>query len=196
MTEERTATSVGYLYVTVNQVDGTHYIGQSTRLDDHSIATYLGSGDLFVRALDEFGVENFEKFVIGYFDDPTMLAYAEVCAIAKLRADDVLLYNAGVGGPRWQLQFIRAMVEQFGVSPRTPDAWFDAVMSHPAEVKRMLAESAATGGDTFYFEYEAQLRQTQDLSGECPSCGSVSGSVCRTKTGNPTKNHAKRARAV
>ena len=32
---------IGYLYVTESEVDGMFYVGQSSRMDDHSVATYL-----------------------------------------------------------------------------------------------------------------------------------------------------------
>lgn len=183
---------IGYLYVTESAVDGMLYVGQSSKIDEHSVATYLGSGDYFDHALAKHGVENFTKTILGYFDDQADLDYAEVHEIARLRADGCALYNGGVGGPRAQRAFIRSMIERFGVIPQVPDEWFAAVESNADVVRAMIAEGANVSSDDFYVEYEAQLRQTQDLSGECPRCGAVVGSVCRTKTDKPSRNHVKR----
>ena len=183
---------IGYLYVTESKVDGMFYVGQSSRIDEHSVATYLGSGDYFAQALAQHGAENFTKTILGYFDEQADLDYAEVHAIARLRAHGCDLYNGGVGGPRAQRQFIRAMFERFGVFPTMTDAWLAAVETNVQEVRALIAKGAEVSSDDFYVEYEAQLLQTQDLTGECPRCGAAVGAVCRTRTDKPSRNHVKR----
>ncbi|MFT3888934.1 MAG: hypothetical protein QM713_12330 [Arachnia sp.] len=183
---------IGYLYVTESAVDHFLYVGQSSRMDERSLATYLGSGDYFTRALAEHGEQNFSKTILDFYEDQTELDYAEVYTIARLRAEGFHLYNGGVGGPRAHGPFIRTMFEHYRVMPRMTDAWLAAVADNRAEVIEILAAGHDTPTDDFYREYEVQLLQTQDLSGDCPSCGSVAGAVCRTKTDKPARNHAKR----
>lgn len=185
--------NVGYLYVTRNLVDDVLYVGQSSKMDERSLASYLGSGDYFRQALAEHGESNFAKTILDYYDDSSELDYAEVHTIARLRAEGLDLYNGGVGGARTQQQFIRAMFERFGVLPNVRREWFSAVDTHHDEVRELILCAAAdTDTDAFYRELEMQLRLTQDLTGPCPRCGANSGLVCRTKTGNPSKNHAGR----
>ena len=184
--------SVGYLYVPSNTVDDLLYVGQSSKVDEQSAATYLGSGDYFTNAIAEHGAENFTKTILGYYEDQAELDYAEVHTIARLRAEGFDLYNGGVGGPRAQRTFVHAMFQRFGALPPLRAEWFDAVDGNPDEVKELIAAGDDVSTDDFYRELEAQLLITQDLSGECSRCGAVVGAVCRTRTGNPSRNHVRR----
>ena len=186
---------VGYLYVTSNSVDDLLYVGQSSQMDEGSVATYLGSGDYFKQALAEHGEQSFSKTILGYYDDQTELDYAEIHAIARLKAEGIPLYNGGVGGPRAQRDFVMAMFRRFRVVPMLTEQWFEAVDKNHDEVRDLIAASAEVTVDAFYVELEAQLLQTQDLSGECPGCGAAVGAVCRTKTDKPSRNHVKRPTA-
>lgn len=183
---------IGYLYVTRNAVDDVLYVGQSSQMTEHKVATYLGSGDYFTQAITKHGEQAFSKTILGYYDDQAELDYAEVFTIARLRAEGFDLYNGGVGGPRTQRQFIVAMFDRFNVVPDLRDEWFSAIAENRDEVKEFIAYGADVSTDDFYCELEAQLRQTQDVTGECSRCGATPGAVCRTKTGNPSRNHAGR----
>lgn len=184
--------TVGYLYVTSNSVDDLLYVGQSSKMDERSVATYLGSGDYFTKAIAEYGPEAFEKTILGCYDDQAELDYAEVHAIARLKAEGIPLYNGGVGGPRAQRDFVMAMFRRFRVVPMLAEQWFEAVAENHDEVRDMIATCGDVSTDDFYRVLEAQLLQTQDLSRECPGCGAAVGAVCRTKTDKPSRNHVKR----
>lgn len=184
--------NVGYLYVTSNSVNDTLYVGQSSKMDEHSLTTYLGSGDYFTKAIAEHSVDAFSKTILGYYNDQAELDYAEVHTIARMRAEGLNLYNGGVGGPRAQKPFVRTMFERFGVLPPMCNEWFNAIDANPVEVKEMVAAGSQVPTDDFYRELEAQLLLTQDLSGGCSSCGAAIHTVCRTKTGNPSRNHVAR----
>ncbi|WMY79417.1 hypothetical protein [Citricoccus sp. I39-566] len=168
------------------------YVGQSGRLDPKSVSEYLGSGDLMLQAIDRYGESHFQKKVLNYFDDQNELDYEEIRTIAELRSRGVDLYNSGVGGPRAQTQFVSAMATTFGVLPYMIAEWHDVVETHAEDVKKLLASIEPPSADDFYIEYERQLRVTQDLSRPCARCGSGVDEVCRTRTGNPTRNHARR----
>lgn len=183
---------VGYLYVTSNTIDDALYVGQSSKMDDHSLATYVGSGDYFTKAIAEHGADAFTKTILGFYDDQAELDYAEVHTIARLQAEGIPLHNGGVGGPRAQSQFIRSMFNRFRVVPMLTKQWFEAVDENHDEVRDLIAAGADVSNDDFYRDLEAQLLQTQDLSGECPGCGATVGAVCRTKTDKPSRNHVKR----
>lgn len=184
--------TVGYLYLTRNSANGVLYVGQSARLDPLSIQTYLGSGDLMRQAIDEIGAQNFHKEVLGYFDDQASLDYAEILKIAELRNAGEALYNSGVGGPRAEQGFKRAMRSEFGVIPQMTNEWLDAIAKSPTEVRNILTNLEVPTTDDFYRELETQLLVTQDLSSVCPRCNAIAGEVCRTKTGKPSRNHSKR----
>lgn len=187
---------VGYLYVTSNTIDDLLYVGQSSKMDDHSLATYVGSGDYFKKAIAEYGAAAFTKTVLGYYDDQAELDYAEVHTIARLHAAGISLHNGGVGGPRAQSQFIRSMFERFRVVPMFTEQWFAAIDENHDEVRELIATGADVSNDEFYRDLYTQLLQTQDLSAECPGCGASVGAVCRTKTDKPSRNHAKRPTRV
>lgn len=53
----------GFIYVTVNKINGNKYVGQKTwgGIDPE---TYLGSGTYFRRAVRKYGRENFERYII------------------------------------------------------------------------------------------------------------------------------------
>ena len=182
----------GYLFVTTDIDQSMAYVGQSARLDPKSVSEYLGSGDLMLQAIDRYGESHFQKKVLGYFDDQNELDYQEIRTIAELRSQGVNLYNSGVGGPRAETRFVRAMATTFGVMPFMITQWHDVLETHAEEVKKLLATIEPPSTDEFYVEYERQLRVTQDLSRPCTRCGSGTNEVCRTKTGNPARNHARR----
>ncbi|WP_409305714.1 NUMOD3 domain-containing DNA-binding protein [Peribacillus sp. SCS-155] len=50
----------GYVYVTINQINGKKYIGRHTRW----IKKYVGSGIRLRQAINKYGIENFETYII------------------------------------------------------------------------------------------------------------------------------------
>ncbi|MGW9550875.1 hypothetical protein ACWG8W_07455 [Citricoccus zhacaiensis] len=182
----------GYWFITTDRDQSMAYVGQSARLDPKSVLEYLGSGDLMLQAIDQYGESHFQKKVLGYFDDQNELDYLEIRTIANSRSQGVNLYNSGVGGPRAEGRFVRAMATTFSVLPTMVTEWHDVVETHAEEVKKLLASIEPPSTDEFYVEYERQLRVTQDLSRPYIRCGSSVNEACRTKTGNPARNHARR----
>lgn len=184
--------SVGYLYVTTNTANDHAYVGQSSKLDEDSVKNYLGSGDYLRVAIEKFGRDKFSKQILAYFDDQAELDYAELLRIAQYRAAGISLYNGGVGGPRAQSGFINAMLRKFGVMPLMTQEWLETIETHPESVKDLLSRGHDVSSQDFYHNLEQQLRITQDLSRDCPRCGALIGDVCRTNSGNPSRNHVGR----
>lgn len=56
----------GYVYLTINNINGKVYVGQKT--SDEYVPTYLGSGVLIREAVEEFGFENFTNKIIDIAD--------------------------------------------------------------------------------------------------------------------------------
>lgn len=52
----------GYIYITINLINGKKYLGLSTFKDGWQ--DYLGSGKAFKKALKKYGKENFEKHIV------------------------------------------------------------------------------------------------------------------------------------
>ena len=65
---------MGFIYIWENKVDGKKYLGKSQNRPE---STYKGSGKYFNRALKKYGLENFERTIIEYCDDPKELIKRE-----------------------------------------------------------------------------------------------------------------------
>jgi uncharacterized protein involved in tolerance to divalent cations len=55
------------VYKTVNLVNGKFYIG--VHKTDNPNDDYLGSGKLIIRAIEKYGLQNFQKIILETFDD-------------------------------------------------------------------------------------------------------------------------------
>lgn len=70
----------GFIYETTNNLDDRKYIGshkRSQNLEDPDDSWYLGSGDLFMRALLLYGRENFSRVILQECDSEEELIKAE-----------------------------------------------------------------------------------------------------------------------
>lgn len=65
---------MGFIYIWENKINGKKYLGKSQGKPDSS---YKGSGKYFNRALKKFGIENFERTIVEYCDDPKELIKRE-----------------------------------------------------------------------------------------------------------------------
>ena len=187
--------TIGYVYITSNDINDLVYVGQSTRLDPENLRTYLGGGDYLRNAMEELGREHFRKRIVSYHDTREDLDYAELLLIAEMRVAGANLLNSGHGGPRFEWPFMKAMSERFG-PPESREEWLATIRDNPEEVKRLLAVGYSVSTEDAYRELEMQLMATQDLSMPCEKCGAEIGAVCRTNTGNPARNHAARRSAL
>lgn len=84
------------LYKITNLVNGKMYIGQhvTENLDDG----YMGSGKLMKYALSKYGVENFRKEWLGFYEDEEELNYMERVFVDQTWVDRADTYNLKVGG--------------------------------------------------------------------------------------------------
>ncbi|MER1985075.1 MAG: GIY-YIG nuclease family protein [Solibacillus sp.] len=54
----------GFVYVTINKINGKGYIGKCIYHRQNNWETYLGSGTYLKRAIKKYGKENFEKIIL------------------------------------------------------------------------------------------------------------------------------------
>lgn len=90
----------GFIYVTINRINGRKYIGMcSFEKDTSQNYTYLGSGTLLKRAIRKNGRENFTRVILEQCETFEDLSTAEQKWITMLNAvDSDEFYNLSFGG--------------------------------------------------------------------------------------------------
>ena len=117
-----------YIYLTTNLVNGKKYIGAHYGgLDDF----YLGSGNIFKKAVELYGRKNFHKEILEICEDYNSMNIAERKWIKEYNAvESNEFYNIADGG--------------FNSNPL-------AGMSEEAKIERSKKISEATKGEKNYF---------------------------------------------
>jgi len=90
---------MNYLYKITNIINNKIYVGvhQTDSIDDR----YMGSGTAIIRAIKKYGIENFRKDILEFFDTYEMALEAEELIVDKkfiLREDVYNLRTGGIGG--------------------------------------------------------------------------------------------------
>lgn len=90
---------IGWIYLTTNLVNGKIYIGQHViSSDKRANATYIGSGELFKRALNKYGKENFKRKILRVCYTQKELNTWEYVYIKKYKSQDKNIgYNIADG---------------------------------------------------------------------------------------------------
>lgn len=90
---------MNYLYQITNLINNKIYIGVHTT--DNINDGYMGSGTAIKRAIKKYGIENFKKDIMGFFDTRELVLTEEekiVDAGFVMRADTYNLRTGGIGG--------------------------------------------------------------------------------------------------
>lgn len=131
----------GFVYETVNLVNGKKYIGK--RVYNKGWEKYLGSGQILKLAIKKYGRENFQRVILKECSSAQELEEAERFYIALYGAvEDPNYYNLAEGG----------------TGGRTTKAG----LNHPKSNKRLIC--AYHIGDNIIYEFYTQ-RYAQDLIG-------------------------------
>ena len=85
----------GYVYITVNLINGKKYIGQHKGTFNPN---YLGSGKLIRRAIKKYGKESFTVSILEYASTREKLNELEISYIEKLKSSGEEHYNLAKGG--------------------------------------------------------------------------------------------------
>lgn len=84
------------VYKTTNKVNGKYYIGVHKTSDLYD--DYLGSGKYLKRAIEKYGIENFEKEIIDIFDSPEEAYTLEKILVTFELIETGQIYNLTEGG--------------------------------------------------------------------------------------------------
>lgn len=123
----------GYVYKTINLVNGKIYIGQHK--SDKFDYTYLGSGVKLRNAIRKYGVQNFKVEVICWCETKHEIDYKERFCITFFKSqDDRIGYNIADGGEGGNIFSTLSSDRKLQVSSRLKQVWLDRT----AEEKRQL----------------------------------------------------------
>ena len=85
-----------YIYLTTNLINGKIYIGQhkSEKYD----SSYYGSGKILKSAINKYGIENFSKVILKFFDDKKSAEEYERFLVNEEYVNREDTYNLTIGG--------------------------------------------------------------------------------------------------
>jgi len=144
-----------YLYKITNNINGKIYVGVHSTEDMND--GYMGSGDLILKAIDKYGVDNLNKDILFQFDDreSAFMCESEIVDDEFVRRKDT--YNLNVGG--------NAPPSARG---RTP--WNKGSVM-PDGVKNKISESVKGVNNHFYGKShtdESRRKMSDSHKGEIP----------------------------
>lgn len=94
----------GYIYITINLINGKRYIGKNK--SDNEKNNYLGSGKILKKSINKYGKENFKKEILIKCNTLEELNEYEKYFIKKYnainRSDFYNIAEGGTGGRTWQ----------------------------------------------------------------------------------------------
>lgn len=86
-----------HIYKTQNKINNKLYIGQCSKPVNES-KNYYGSGTILKRAINKYGVDNFEKTILEFCPTQEILNTSEIYWIDKLNSMAPIGYNLTLGG--------------------------------------------------------------------------------------------------
>lgn len=83
-----------YIYLVVNELTGTTYVGQHRSNPDESWRAYMGSGSYLKTEAKAYGVENFSKKLLAWAENGLEAKFIEARFIAKALGKPTYCYNS------------------------------------------------------------------------------------------------------
>lgn len=85
-----------YLYKIINKINGKFYIGvhKTSNLEDD----YMGSSKILTRAINKYGIDNFTKEILEYFDNEEQMYKREKEIVNPELIKSKKSYNVNIGG--------------------------------------------------------------------------------------------------
>lgn len=103
---------IGYIYLTINRINGHKYVGKHCCTRPEKDTYYLGSGVIFLKALSKYGSHNFDNYVLEWFDNVEQLNQAEIIWIKEFDAvKSSNFYNLRTGGEGFSSEDIKLFWE-------------------------------------------------------------------------------------
>lgn len=93
----------GFIYLTVNKINKKMYIGKrvaySCESSRYCWENYLGSGIILKQAIEKYGENSFDRYIIDIANSSNELSEKEIAWIKKTKADKMpFFYNISSGG--------------------------------------------------------------------------------------------------
>lgn len=101
-----------YFYKITNKINGHYYYGvhSTDNLEDG----YMGSGTRLKKAIEKYGIENFEKEIIKYCDNREEAYKLESDYVTESLIRDDNCYNIILGGEQFSTEFLVAVKDSSG----------------------------------------------------------------------------------
>lgn len=166
------------IYRTTNKVNGKIYIGAHKTLDLDD--GYFGSGKHLIRAIEKYGVENFEKVILHTYDNSNDMYEKEKELVNEefvLRSDTYNLKIGGFGG--WDhVDLDSRVVTEETKRKMSKSAKIRQIGStnsfygktHSAESKKLIGKSSKQRAKKLYDE-RMMKGNHPNSNGSCPHCG-------------------------
>lgn len=107
-----------YFYKITNNLNGHYYYGIHSTNDLND--GYMGSGTRLRYAYEKYGIENFTKEILKFFETREDAAKHEANVVNEILIKDENCYNISLGGDGWKMVGTATMKDKYGNYCRVP----------------------------------------------------------------------------
>ena len=92
-------TKIHYTYKITNKINSNFYIGKHTHdMQSNKKDTYYGSGELIIKSIEKYNIENFDKEILSYYRSANCALIGESIILTKDVVKQANCYNMKPGG--------------------------------------------------------------------------------------------------